>query len=106
MLEVAVTRPLGSVFGLATPDYYKSLGEGLKLYNDPTPLNEMRTVGSKHQVSIDGTVGWAAFPVHIKSPFNSWSNLSKISYSRRHQQHQSGIIRNQTGNLLINRLVP
>ena len=64
---------------------------------------------SLHQVPIDVTAGWAASPVGTRPPgphFNSWvdwSNVSKVSCSRKQQQHQSGPAGNRTWNLLITR---
>ena len=66
---------------------------------------------SKHQVPIDVTAGWAASPVGTRPPgphFNSWvdwSNVSKISCSRK-QQHQSGPAGNRTWSLMITRWTP
>ena len=46
---------------------------------------------SLHQVPIDVTAGWAASPVGTRPPgphFNSWVDVSKVSCSRKQQQHQ------------------
>ena len=52
---------------------------------------------SLHQVPIDATAGWAVSPVDTSPPgprWVYWSNVSKVSCSRKQQQHQSG----STGN--------
>ena len=51
---------------------------------------------SLHQVPIDVTVGWAASPVDNGPPgphlysWIDWSNVSKVSCSRKQQQHKNG----------------
>jgi len=52
---------------------------------------------------------WAASPVYTRYPFNSWvdwSNVGKVSYSRKQQQHQSVLSRDRACNLSISRLMP
>ena len=59
---------------------------------------------SLHQVPINVTTGWAASPVGTRPPgphFNSWvdwSSVSKVSCSRKQQQHQSDPAGNQAWN--------
>ena len=83
-----------------------------KFHNDPTSLNKTRTV--EHQL-LPGTywcyrwVGYFhSWHQAIRSLFNrwvDWSIGSKVSCSRK-QQHQSGIKRHRTHNLLNSRLMP
>ena len=67
-----------------------------------------------HQVPIDVTTGWAASPVFTRYPFRyplnswvDWSNVGKVSCSRKQQQqHQSVLSGDSTCNLSISRPMP
>jgi len=48
-------------------------------------------------------------PIYTRYPFNSWvdwDNVSKVSCSRKQQQHQSVLSGDRTCNLSISRLMP